>query len=818
LNNLKYVIVLLCTLSDFAWGGYRSNGSVCLPTKKAACTAAANKDVDDANTFIPDCHWWVTRAEVSGNTCIYEDMRAAGSSCRYNAPPEYLGAPSGLNFNIEACTSPLDALAQAPQVPKEKQCTPGMEVSNPIIPSSGIKVQRETDYSSLGAQPIEWTRVYRSAWIPASATETLAAPAAHLGAGWIHPYSTRLVFEEDRITVLMGDGLGVKFVKDQSSAGVGYSAGGGACRPSKEAACAAGAQKDVNDAIAAYPGCTWTVTRAEVSGNTCIYENIRSNGSSCGYNSPPNYLGAPSGANYGIGSCTLAPTLENTSWITSGSTDTLSIVLGPAGAATGYRYLSGDGTAMAFDIEGKLQTITLRNGWTTSLTYSSTATPVTIAPAPGLLIGVSNQFGRSVSLAYNSASDLVSVSTPVGSIGYVYDTQNRLVQATGTDGTTRQYLYENASFPYALTGLVDENGARFASWAYDAQGRAISGEHAGATEKYQISYPAQVGSSATVTDPLGTARTYSYTANQGQLEVTGATLPLFGAARDAASRVQDANGLVTQETDFLGVNTMYTWDINRRLPLATTRAASLPEAQTTTTQWHATFRLPVLVTEAGRTTAYTYDAQGNRLSQTVTDTATGVARTTSWTYNPQGLVATESINGIVRQTYAYYTATSFSGTAPNEVGHTAGDLQSITNAVGHVTQFTLYDRAGRARQMVDPKGVATDTVYTPKGWVSSVAVAPPGGTARTTTYSYDNAGHLIGVVMPDTTTMSYSYDAAHRLTGVTDAKGNTITYTLDAMGNKTGEQVKDPAGNLQRNITRVYDALNRVQQVTGASN
>jgi hypothetical protein len=45
-----------------------------------------------------------------------------------------------------------------------------------------------------------------------------------------------------------------------------------------------------------------------------------------------------------------------------------------------------------------------------------------------------------------------------------------------------------------------------------------------------------------------------------------------------------------------------------------------------------------------------------------------------------------------------------------------------------------------------------------------------------------------------------------------------VTYTLDAMGNKTGEQVKDPSGNLQRNITRVYDALNRVQQFTGASN
>ncbi len=123
---------------------------------------------------------------------------------------------------------------------------------------------------------------------------------------------------------------------------------------------------------------------------------------------------------------------------------------------------------------------------------------------------------------------------------------------------------------------------------------------------------------------------------------------------------------------------------------------------------------------------------------------------------------------------------------------TAGDLQTITNAAGHVTQFTLYDRAGRVRQMVDPKGVVTDTAYTPRGWVSSVTVTPPGGTARTTSYTYDNAGQLTGVTLPDATTLGYSYDAAHRLTGVTDAKGNTVTYTLDAMGNKTGEQVKDP--------------------------
>ena len=192
--------------------------------------------------------------------------------------------------------------------------------------------------------------------------------------------------------------------------------------------------------------------------------------------------------------------------------------------------------------------------------------------------------------------------------------------------------------------------------------------------------------------------------------------------------------------------------------------------------------------------------------------------TTQYTYDAAGrmLTAKDTLNRTT--TYAYYTAAAFSGTAPNETGHATGDLQTITSPTGHVTQFTLYDRAGRVRQMVDPNGVVADTVYTPRGWTSSVTVTPPGGTGRTTTYTYDNAGQMTGATLPDGTTLGYSYDPAHRLTGVTDAKGNTVTYTLDAVGNKTGEQVKDPSGNLQRNITRVYDALNRIQQVTGASN
>lgn len=155
--------------------------------------------------------------------------------------------------------------------------------------------------------------------------------------------------------------------------------------------------------------------------------------------------------------------------------------------------------------------------------------------------------------------------------------------------------------------------------------------------------------------------------------------------------------------------------------------------------------------------------------------------------------------------------------SPSDTGHTRGDLQSITNALGHVTTFDLYDRAGRILQSTDSKGVVTTISYTPRGWVSSVTLTPAGMAARTTTYTYDGAGQLTGVTNPDGTTLAYAYDAAHRLVGATDAKGNSVAYTLDNVGNRITEQIKDPMGTLQRSISRSFDALNRLQQVTGSA-
>src|SRR6185437_4580545 len=58
------------------------------------------------------------------------------------------------------------------------------------------------------------------------------------------------------------------------------------------------------------------------------------------------------------------------------------------------------------------------------------------------------------------------------------------------------------------------------------------------------------------------------------------------------------------------------------------------------TTWHQTFTLPTSITEATRTTSLGYDASGNLLTKTVTDTTgtPNVSRTWTYTYNSYGQV------------------------------------------------------------------------------------------------------------------------------------------------------------------------------------
>ena len=508
-------------------------------------------------------------------------------------------------------------------------------------------------------------------------------------------------------------------------------------------------------------------------------------------------------------------TQNGTTWSAPGTRDTVQSVTDASGKITGWQYtVANTGTVESYNASGKLQSVRERSGRTTTLAYNATSQLTT----------VTGPSGRSQTFAYDASGRIASVTASDGAVTkYGYNAAGMLSSVTRPDGALRQYLYEDTRFPTALTGIIDENGSRFATNAYDDQARAISNVHAGGADAYQFQYGDN--NQTTVTDPAGKTSVYSFLKQNSVLLPTSISAPcgLCGSTRQSSS--YDANNNLIQETDYLGNVTTHTYDSQKR-EIQRVEGAGTPNARTVSTQWHPQFwNLRTKVASPTKLETYSYDANGNLVSYSETATsdtngsqgfsatATGPKRTTTWTYTADGQVATSKgprtdVND--GTTYVYRTADD-TNTPPQ---YRKGDLYQIVDALGHASTINQYDPNGRPLQMTDANGAVTVFAYSSRGWLTSQTVTPPGGAGQATAYEYDKVGQLTKVTQPDGGTVSFSYDGAHRLIGAAGSSGNSISYTLDAMGNRLQEQSKDPSGNLARQITRVFDSMNRPLKIT----
>lgn len=524
--------------------------------------------------------------------------------------------------------------------------------------------------------------------------------------------------------------------------------------------------------------------------------------------------------------------LIGTKWVTKADiTDSLVEINDATGRTSGWKLHSAeDDIDEAYDAKGKLLSVSARNGQKHTVTLSAISTPRAIAPAPGYPIQVADTFGRTLTFTWDSSGRLSTMKDAVGTVyTYEYDASSRLTKVTFADGAdtpgarleriflyNEQTLTDNTILPNALTGIVDENGTRFASYSYDASGAAVQTSYASGVDQYAVSYN---GTQSTVTDPRGSDRIYTFAKVLGAPRLTGISQPGGAGCSASSSKITyDGNGNVASRTDFNGIKTAYTYDLNRNLETTRTEAVGTPGARTITTEWHPTYRLASRIAEPKLRTSLTFDVSGNVLTrrlQSTTDvdgslgfnaTVSGASRTWTLTYNAVGqtVTVTGPRSDVLEKTvYAY---------------DNVGNLATLTNAAGQITTFDSYDANGRLTQMTAPNGTSTAITYSPRGWLLKSVITPPGATAsQETLFTYDGIGQVKTVTLPDTSVMSYNYDDAHRLIQITDSLNNVISYTLDSMGNRTAETVTDPAGSLARATTRVYDALNRMQQVTGGA-
>ncbi len=481
-----------------------------------------------------------------------------------------------------------------------------------------------------------------------------------------------------------------------------------------------------------------------------------------------------------------------------GASALLQRVADAAGSPSGWRLTTADMDVETYDAAGRLLGVALHNGRSYALTYAN-----------GRLATVADTFGGLVAFNYDTSGRLGGFTAPGNRVyTYRYDTAGRLAGVTYPDNGVRTYHYEDPNFVHALTGITDENGARYATWSYDGEGRATFSQHAGGVDGVTLYYgsysPTANEGRVLVVDGFGTTRTYYYRVAGGVVRIRvvsdpqGTTISTF-----------DANGNVATSRDANGTQTNYTYDLARNLEISRTEAFGTTLARTITTQWHPVYRLPARVVAPSGTpgvneiTDYTYDARGNLLQKTVT--AGAESRQWTMTYSALGQLLT--VDGPRTDqtdvvTHAYYDVN-------DPCVGCRGNVRTTTNAMGHVTTFDAYDVDGQPTRVTDPNGVVTAMAYDVRGRLEARTVNAEGALAETTAFDYDSVGQLVRTTMPDGSSLRYQYDAAHRLTEIADSLGNVIQYTLDAMGNRIKEDTFDPSDRLQRTQRRIYDVLNR---------
>jgi YD repeat-containing protein len=529
---------------------------------------------------------------------------------------------------------------------------------------------------------------------------------------------------------------------------------------------------------------------------------------------------------------------------------------------TSWLYQSQDGSQENYDGSGKLVSIVQRGGLTQTITYDLSNRIQT----------VTDPNGRTLSFAYDTSGRVNQVTDPTANIyEFSYDSYNNLQTVTYPDLTTSQFTYgENThsgdgATSWDLTGIQDENGKRVDTTHYDANDRVYSVIGAVGANPFSFAYADQPDGSITYTfqEPLGESNATTTQYLFGVPRPLVQTRSCSGCSTTTTSYEYDAAGYVSATTDFNGVTTCSTYDDASGLqtvriegvasnPHCTSPIAGVRSIQT---DWNTTLRVPterrVLNASAAleSKTDWIYNTRGQVTAKCDIDPAdtsgyvcsattapSSSAKVRRWTYTYCDTVGSGCpLIGLLKTgngprldvsdltSYAYYATTDLSGCATlGSTCHYLGDVQSITNALGHVTTYVSYDKNGRPTRIKDANSTLTDLTYHARGWlltrkVRDNASGSPSSNDATTTFTYDNVGNATRVTQPDGDYLSYTYDDAHRLTDVADNLGNRIHYTLDAAGNRTAEQTYDPSSALTRTLSRQYDQLNRLTATLNAA-
>jgi hypothetical protein len=185
-------------------------------------------------------------------------------------------------------------------------------------------------------------------------------------------------------------------------------------------------------------------------------------------------------------------------------------------------------------------------------------------------------------------------------------------------------------------------------------------------------------------------RTYSYTNNNAHYQNTSLSQPCASCGGISASAITyDSHGNATSIKDFRSSTTNYTFDLTRNLETLRVEA-DMRIVQTRWTRFGA-FR-PKL--PSWRRAAKDHDIQLRRVRQSHRKSITAPANDgTSNTVTAVELTPTYGRVPAATDPDNHTTTTTYCADNDSDLGK-RGNVATITNATGHVTQITAYDGNG----------------------------------------------------------------------------------------------------------------------------
>ena len=521
------------------------------------------------------------------------------------------------------------------------------------------------------------------------------------------------------------------------------------------------------------------------------------------------------------------------------------------GTLTGYQYKNLKDETENYDLDGRLVSITSLEGWQLAFSYD----------AKGLLSKVEDDFGRHLLIQrdtsqHNQSAWIESITDGETTVLYeqsvaigqgVNDHRVLLNAVSHADGTTTEYRYdENATTSNQgsgfLTGIIDQSEQRSASYTYNAAGQVLTSVHdpeGTPTEQVSYNYLNSYTPPASSNIPAGPATQISWaggsaiasraTSTQGIPKISGFDNPcLYCSGADQSAIVYDAKGNPTSITNYKGVVSHLTYDVDRSLPTQIKEAVGLPEETQVDLIWHSHFRAPVTTVQHlkingnahTRTTQMTYNAQG-QITERKEMVSTGEAPRI-WTYHYTDIGLLQSITSpLQRQVSMTYDA--------------QGNLLTQSNAKGHITTYGQYTTSGLAQLIVDPNGLETKLTYDDAQRLVKIEKGSASTHWETMVYTYNALGLVTRIQFPNEDYIDLAYDNNRQVVKVSnlmsernllrnslnqitqdtvkDSVSNTVTHLQNFNYNTLGQLDRKHTPNGQLDVAYTYDAEGQVTQI-----